>query len=73
MPEGAHTVYAAARTQAGPVALGSVDITVSAVTSSRCSMIAPCYLRRFSFGWEVDTGGPGTRYDYFVDPLFDGR
>ena len=71
VPAGAHTLYAAARTQAGTVALGSVDITVSPVTASYCTFIRPCYVRRFSYGWEVDTGGPGIRLDYFTDPVFN--
>lgn len=67
VPAGEHTVYVAARTQAGTVVVESIGVTVLSTSERGCSFIFPCYIQRSSIAWEIDTGGPGTRFDYFPE------
>ena len=64
VPAGDHTLYIAARTQAGSDVIETVAVTLRTASESFCSFIQPCYLRRTSFGWEVDKGGPTTTFEW---------
>jgi hypothetical protein len=72
VPVGEHMIYVAARTQAGSVVVESIAVTVLGTSEAGCSFLRPCFLGRSSIAWEVDMGGPGTRFEYFHD-RFDER
>lgn len=67
VPVGEHTLYVAARTQAGPVVVESIAVTLIGVSEAGCSFLRPCYIGRTGLAWEVDFGGPAIHYEYFPE------
>ena len=65
--DGSDSIAATGAPMADEAAAGAQSASGPVLGPQHCSFTAPCVVERTSYGWVLDTGGPGLLNDYFGD------